>query len=625
MTPARAKQAVALPDYLRRRGLIRATIFSPANTWKMVLLAGAFLWLHYGYISKLVRVWWTEPDWSHGFIIPLFCLYFLASNYQKLLKTRVKPSYVGLVMVLLGLIMETAAFWLRNDYGVYLGMITLLFGMVLWMAGWQVMRIVWLPILFLIFAVNIPEMIYREVAYKSQQLAAHASVGVLQLLNVQAEMAGASRQAETVISLLDPRGQMQQLNVEEACSGMRLLMAFGALAVAISYLSDRETWQRIILIACALPIALLCNLLRVVITGYLYHLGYPEYAKGLFHTFTGLLMLVPAGLIYFGLAKLMDMLVIEEYSPPQQPTVSNSNVSGPVDTPQGTSPSVSNSAQNLTSSAPEQSSQTATCPAASVGLRRQLIGDKHFVICLLIILLAASGLEASIRSLKIHLVKLPAPPRKTLVSLPTKLGSFKAVAVENPETQTAQIDPVLPEETIHALGTDVYLQRRYTDTQPVEGTTDKLDLFWTYYTGKPVLVPHVPERCQAAVGYTQVGSETFDLELPGLGLPGDRLTLRASIFSGSDPHTGQTRSFAIIYFFVANGEYFDYWVDVRLHLNGIKAYFFDKHSYYAFFRLTFPGSTETAQCVATAKKFLKAALPEIIRILPDWKELTEAK
>ncbi len=237
MTPSQAEQIAALPEHLRRRGLIRRTIFSPANTWKMLLLAAAFLWLSHGHLNKLIKVWWTEPDWSHGFIIPLFCLYFLASNYQRLLKVKIKPTYSGVVLVLMGLGMQGLAFWMRNDYGVYLGMIGLLFGMVLWLGGWALMRIVWVPILFLLFAVNIPEMIYRNVAYELQQFAAKASVVVLQLLRVPADMAGELGQAETVISMWDAKGNIRQLNVEEACSGMRLIMAFGALAVAISYLS----------------------------------------------------------------------------------------------------------------------------------------------------------------------------------------------------------------------------------------------------------------------------------------------------------------------------------------------------------------------------------------------------
>ena len=623
MTPTNAEQIPALPAYLRKRGLIRATIFTPASSWKMILLAAAFLWLNHAYLGKLVKVWWTEPDWSHGFIIPLFCLYFLASNYQKLLKVAVKPAYSGLVLVLLGLVMQTLAFWLRVDYGVSLGMIALLFGMVLWLGGWGVIKIAWLPILFLLFAVNIPEMIYRDVAYQLQQFAAQASVLVLRFLSVEANMAGETGQAETVITLWSRGGDIHQLNVEEACSGMRLLMAFGALAVAVSYLSDRPAWERLVLIGSALPVAILCNLLRVVITGVLYYQEYPEYAQGIFHTFTGLLMLVPAGLMYLGLAKLMDMLMIEDYSHAHaEEQTSTAHVKTPEPEPEQ-EPSDSQTAEPSTPKALEEQEQKNTCPNGKCSTWRQIIQDKHFLACFLIVLVAAGSLEASINILKIKLLKRPAELRAKLTSMPIKLGSFDALKFKNSDTGEMEIDRVLPEDFIHALGTDLCLQRTYKNSDPAEGEADIVSVFSTYYTGKPELVPHVPERCQAAAGSMQTGSETFDVTIPSLGLPDDKLTVRATTFSGTDSRTGQTKTFAIIYFFVANGEYFDDWKRVRLHLKLPQAYFWDKYSYYAFFRLTFPTSNDKAECISTAKRFLKEALPEMVKIWPDWEELSK--
>ena len=608
MSP-QAQQAV-LPDYLRKRGLIRATIFSPANTWKMILLAVCFLALHQFYLRKLFRVWVTEPDWSHGFIIPLFSLYFIASNYQKLLKVRVKTSRFGLLLVLGGLAMETLALVFTFDYALYLGMIVMLFGIVLWLAGWQVMKIVWLPVLFLFFAVNVPEMIYREVAYAFQQFAAHASVFILQITGVEADMAGALGQAETVIDMYTAGGHKQQLNVEEACSGMRLLMAFGALSVAVSYLSDRAPWQRVILVLSALPIALFCNLLRVLITGYLYYFGYPTYAQGIFHTFTGLLMLIPAGVMFLGLAKLLDQLLVEDYSDQQESKAppAPANNSTPPD------------AQPADDAPPDQSS----APPAPKSIWRQLIADRTFLTCLIIVLLAATGLQGAVGILNMSLLKKPAPLRRDLASLPIKLGSFDAHAFKDPETETEEIDVTLSEEVVHALGTELYLQRNYVDSEPTDDLAPAVTLFTTYYTGKPVLVPHVPERCQAAAGYTKGESETFTVEIPGIGLPNDTLTVRATSFSGTDD-TGKFKSFAIIYFFVANGGYFDDWVKVRVHFRTPKAYFLDKHSYYAFLRLTFPQSKSKEQCIAAAKKYLKVAVPEMINIWPDWKKLEQAE
>ena len=102
------------------------------------------------------------------------------------------------------------------------------------------------------------------------------------------------------------------LNVADACSGMRLLMAFVALGVAMAYLHWRPIWQRLVLLASTIPIAIFCNIVRVTITGFIYILGNPEYAKGIYHDLLGMLMLPLAFCLYGGLAWLMNNLFVDE-------------------------------------------------------------------------------------------------------------------------------------------------------------------------------------------------------------------------------------------------------------------------------------------------------------------------
>jgi exosortase/archaeosortase family protein len=101
------------------------------------------------------------------------------------------------------------------------------------------------------------------------------------------------------------------LEVAEACSGMRLLVAFFALAVALGYSSDRPMWQKVTLAVCALPIAVLCNGLRVMLTGYLVVNVSPSWGQGDAHGFFGLTMLVPAMLLQLAVAWVLDRLFIE--------------------------------------------------------------------------------------------------------------------------------------------------------------------------------------------------------------------------------------------------------------------------------------------------------------------------
>jgi exosortase len=102
------------------------------------------------------------------------------------------------------------------------------------------------------------------------------------------------------------------LDVADACSGMRLLMAFFALGVAMAYLHYRPIWQRLVLLASTLPIAILCNIIRVTITGFIYILWDPKYAQGIYHDSLGLLMLPLAFGLYGLLAWFMSNLTIDE-------------------------------------------------------------------------------------------------------------------------------------------------------------------------------------------------------------------------------------------------------------------------------------------------------------------------
>jgi len=102
------------------------------------------------------------------------------------------------------------------------------------------------------------------------------------------------------------------LNVAEACSGMRLLLAFLALGVAMAYLHYRPVRQRIVLLASTITIAVLCNIVRVTVTGFIYILIHPRYAQGIYHDFLGLGMLPLAFGLYGFLAWFMSSLFVEE-------------------------------------------------------------------------------------------------------------------------------------------------------------------------------------------------------------------------------------------------------------------------------------------------------------------------
>jgi len=264
-------------------------------------------------IEGIVNRWLVDSSWSHGFLIPLFSLYFINQKKEEIVCSaqngELKPNYLGLVLLIFGILFYPFNI-VHLQYG-YLGsidVIATLGAIVLFLGGWKLIKHTWLPIAFLIFAVPLPERYYKELTIPMRQWAATVASGLLGLVPQLDAMANG-----VVIDVfykgmpLDP-----PLDVAEACSGMRLLMAFLALGVAMAYLHYRPLWQRIILLVSTVPIAILCNIVRVTVTGFIYVLIHPKYAQGIYHDMLGLAMLPLAFGLYGFLAWFMSSLFIDE-------------------------------------------------------------------------------------------------------------------------------------------------------------------------------------------------------------------------------------------------------------------------------------------------------------------------
>ncbi len=276
---------------------------------KMLMIGGLFYYLFHNEIGSIVRRWLTDSSWSHGFLIPLFSLYFINQRKKEILNLQTRPNYLGLFFLICGI-----AFYPLNivhfRYGYLrpIGMIATLGAVVLFFGGWRLVKYTWLPVVFLVFAVPLPQRYYVSVTMPMRQLAAKVAAGLLSLVS---EME-ASASGVVVDVIYRGRRLEPALNVAEACSGMRLLMAFLALGVAMAYLHYRPIWQRIVLLASTIPIAIFCNIVRVTVTGFIYVLVHLKYTQGIYHDILGMAMLPLAFGLYGFLAWFMSSLFIEE-------------------------------------------------------------------------------------------------------------------------------------------------------------------------------------------------------------------------------------------------------------------------------------------------------------------------
>ena len=319
-----------------------------------------------------------DPDWSHSMCVPLIGAYYLFLRRDEIAAIPVEPllprlrfsrarfvggailivaglmiafvvasqvrlatipglstttiALVGYAIAIMGLLVVLLDWGLslllgglavtvygiypgRNDFVWDSGMIITLFGAVLTLCGWRVMRIAWFPIAFLFCSLPWPPLVYSQIASPLQVLAARTATSVLQIFNIDANVGG----TKIFIPQYKPDGTRlidRALNVEEACAGLRSLMTFISVAAAVAFLSSRSLWQKIIITLSAIPIAISCNVMRVSGQGLIdVHLG-REWSEGFAHQFAGMVMLLPAFFLIMLVCWIVDHAVIEDTDVP---------------------------------------------------------------------------------------------------------------------------------------------------------------------------------------------------------------------------------------------------------------------------------------------------------------------
>jgi exosortase len=248
----------------------------------------------------LLRRWWSDPNYSHGFFVPLFALYFVWEKWESLRAMVPRPSLTGLLPLLLGLLLKAATLFFGSFLINCVSMLFVISGAVLLVAGLRIFRVVAVPVLFLLLMVPLPAPIYERIALPLQRLAAAITTTVLQGVGIPAFQAG------NVIELPE-----KALEVVEACSGIRLLTGFVALGVAFAYLSRRPPWERIVLVLSTVPIAVLANVARVVVAAFCCHWGLDSLADGLPHAATALALFAFSALLLLGERFALSRLFVD--------------------------------------------------------------------------------------------------------------------------------------------------------------------------------------------------------------------------------------------------------------------------------------------------------------------------
>lgn len=265
----------------------------------------ASIWAYWPTIAEMVSQWRNQPDYSHGFLVIPLAAFFLWSRRGKLQTMRLRPSWLGVGLLLVAAVLR----WLASIY--FLGPLDG-WTIPIWVAGIVALAFGWdcllwsLPaIVFLWFMVPIPFSAETMLSLPLQRVATKLSTECLVMFGQPALSEG------NTIWIGD-----NPLNIAEACSGLRILVGIYALAFAFVLFSKWQWWQKALVIVAALPIAIVANVIRIVVTGVLYKFSTSHVAQRFMHDLSGLLMIPLAAVMFWLLLVYLDRLFpeVEEIS-----------------------------------------------------------------------------------------------------------------------------------------------------------------------------------------------------------------------------------------------------------------------------------------------------------------------
>lgn len=553
----------------------------------VAIVGGLFILLFWDFLERQVR--WAidqQADWGHTLVIPGIAIYMGWLLRARLFDRPLRRNWLGIAPVILGVLVYSVCIFgppvLHHHNLRAVGVAITITGLVHLFGGWHAIRVLWFPLCYLfLFGQTISDRFMHIVTYQMQDITARGAWILMAVAQLDVE-----RDGNTIILFKD--GVPSPVNVAEACSGMRMLMAFLALGSAMAFTGLRRWWQRILLIVAGIPTAIFVNILRVI-TLSLLSLIDTGFAAGDFHSFIGLLWLIPAFVIYLAIGSLIRRLSpARSRSAPEFPPLTEPIRVGP------------------------------GAPAAVIAAAIVLIGS-------------AAGFQAAVAQLNVYLRKEPVALRESLDTLPTRLGTWSGIRGEK-----------LPEEMVETLGTREYFDVSYSDGDR------RVALHAAYYTGFIDAVPHVPDRCMVAAGYDIIEQPTnFPLELRRTGWrfdgtqsldgePFERVMVKDAVTGRAravrmplgDPRIRITvftdaddPSVRLVagYFFIANGVF-------TATPGGVKALAFDPTepvSYYCKVQFTTAVTRqyELDDFIDLVTDILDPLLPELMRCLPDWHDV----
>jgi len=250
--------------------------------------------------ATLLRTWESNPDYSHGYIIPPIAVFLFWREWKRFVSEISRGTLWGVVLIVAAL----AAYLVSIRAGVFMtqgySFVLLLFGVSLFIFGGRATSRVWFPIAYLVFMLPIPPFLLHVVSFQLKVFAARSGSAIAFKLGVPLVRSG--------MTIHLPAGS---LRIANPCSGLRSLIALVALGALFAYLTRGSLWKRVVLFLSAVPLAVGANMLRIAVLCIVASAFGIDAALGFFHDFSGFLLFVVA---FVGLLVVRKVLHFESAS-----------------------------------------------------------------------------------------------------------------------------------------------------------------------------------------------------------------------------------------------------------------------------------------------------------------------
>ncbi len=269
--------------------IIGARRLDGGSRFFLTIVIAAVLWLYWPFLQTLVAAWRSDDNYSHGFFIPVVTLCMIFSRRIELRRVSPAPNDGGLLLIIVGLLLLIVGKVGAEFFTQRFSLIVVLMGIVLFLCGGGYFKNLFWPLLYLVFMIPLPAVIWNKIAFPMQLFGSILTERLVAFLGIPVYREG------NVLHLAQTT-----LEVVAACSGLRSLVTMFALAGAMAFFSSLTHGRKVLLFLVAAPIAIVANISRLTITAILASRYGSEVAQGFLHDFSGIVIFV-LGLFFLAL------------------------------------------------------------------------------------------------------------------------------------------------------------------------------------------------------------------------------------------------------------------------------------------------------------------------------------